>query len=273
MQINPKDIEGLADLHEGDRLFRSALEASRQVPDRLLTILARYIHFNSVFGGGVANLAGEIAVRKEMFLDPGEEISLIRDRSVSVAAAVFAAAVDEFGDTGTVARFTHRVLAQATLKFCAEFFSCTPEDLALLNIVSQEVLWAMRDVEAGYLLNQQVGDEEIFRGIGFHMSSEILADHEFRILDDHLLKHRSDLVEYLKTSPIVVDGDKVPGYRWIQIHTSVEADHFAFAVRAANIALRYYRDQRNVAQAKQWVLQGFARFAEVQRDFLASIAA
>ena len=82
----------------------------------LLSVLGRYIQFNSAFGPGLANLAGEIAARQGLFRDADEPVRILADRAAEVGADFFYAAVDEFDDRATPWRDTHRTLAQATVK-------------------------------------------------------------------------------------------------------------------------------------------------------------
>jgi hypothetical protein len=58
-------------------------------------------------------------------------------------------------------------------------------------------------------------------------------------------------------------------YTWIQLHTTVETDHFEAAVAGANSALKYYVGCASMA--KSWILDGFSRFATVQGQFMRSL--
>jgi hypothetical protein len=100
------------------------------------------------------------------------------------------------------------------------------------------------------------------------MGSEVLADAEFNILDGFLRAKYSDLVEHLKRARVTINAVEVSGYHWIQIHTTVEADHFDAAMVGANLALRYYCGAESPAQIKQWMLDGFRLFATTQSDFM-----
>src|SRR6185295_4655061 len=148
---------------------------------------------NSIFGSGVANLAGEIGARQNLFRDADEPAALIADRSVEVAAPFFFAAIDEFGGAGH--RSTHRTLAQATLKGAGCFLGYDGATLNRLAEPNLRTLTAMDKVRAGYAINQQVGEQELFRAIGFHIGSEVLADEEFNLLDGFLRAEYADLVE------------------------------------------------------------------------------
>src|SRR3990172_8950385 len=83
--------------HRGNEALRAALEAATE-PRRLLTVLGRYVQFNSAFGPGVANLAGEIAARQGLFRDPDEPVRILADRAAEGRARCFFAAPGEGGD-------------------------------------------------------------------------------------------------------------------------------------------------------------------------------
>jgi hypothetical protein len=263
--IQPFDLEPILTTHPGNRALAQALQPIAEGED-LLRALGRYIHFNSTFGGGVANLAGEIAVRQDLFRDPEEAVEILADRSVDVAADIFFAAVDEFDDRATTHRDTHRTLAQATLKAAGAFFGYDTAGLNRVARPNEATLAAIRNVRDGYGVNQVMDAPKIFRAIGFHVSSEILADEEFRVLDGFLRAQHPELVTHLEQTVVAIGGVEHAAYFWIQIHTSVEADHFQSAVQGANRALRYYRGPESQAEVKGWILQGFQEFATVQAE-------
>jgi hypothetical protein len=271
LRIAWSDLEPILKEHAGKRIFASALEQSAANTRELLCVLSRYIHFNSVFGSGVANLAGEIGSRQDLFRDREETVTLLADRSVEVAADVFFAAIDEFGDQNRIRRSTHRTLAQATLKAAGQFFGLSSAELDKIAQPYDATLVAIRRVRDGYRINQTIDEPKMFRAIGFHIASEVLADEEFNILDAYLRGHHPDLVEYLLDTKVPMGDSDNAAYRWVQIHTSVEADHFAAAVRSATQALRYYAGSETQACIKGWVLDGFREFVEVQTAFMESL--
>lgn len=263
--IDRSDLEQVLVSHAGNATFKQALERITTGADILRT-LSCYIYFNSVFGSGVSNLAGEIGSRQHLFREPDEPMEIAADRSVEVAARIFFAAIDEFG--GAAHRSTHRTLAQATLKGIATFLGYEIATLNQLAEPSAHTLTAIAKVQDGYAINQKVNERKLFRAIGFHMGSEVLADEEFNILDGFLRAEYADLVKHLKRSRVAIDDVKVSAYHWIQIHTTVEADHFQSAMVGANLALRYYAGAENPARIKQWIVDGFRAFAATQTDFM-----
>src|SRR5206468_1877450 len=92
-------VHELVTTASGDVKGRAFVEA--KAPERLLSVLGRYIQFNSAFGAGLANLAGEIAARQGLFRDAQEPLRIVADRSAEVASDFFFAAIDEFDDRAT----------------------------------------------------------------------------------------------------------------------------------------------------------------------------
>jgi hypothetical protein len=266
--VTRDDLKPLMSAHRGNETFRQALQQVAH-GDALLSLLGRYVQFNATFGGCVANLAGEIAVRQDLFRDAADPIPIFADRSIEVASDVIAAAIDEFDDRATAHRDTHRTLAQATIRAAGEFFG---KDAAALNALLQPdsaTLSAVSKVHAGYGVNRALQDADILRALGFHAASELLADEEFRFLDQCMRAQFPDLVASLEAAKVLINGDEHAAYYWIHIHTSVEADHFAFALQGANRALAFYAG--SAADAKRWVLEGFAQFADLQTAFMESL--
>lgn len=265
--IQKLDLEPILATHSGTRSFARVLQHIAS-GDELLRALGRYTYFNSVFGSGVANLAGELAARQDLFRDPEEALEIIADRSVEVAADIFFSAIDEFGGHGRIRRTTHRVLAQATLKAAGNFFGYTPARLNHIARLNLNTLATRGRVLDGYGINQVVDKRKLFSAMGFHMGSEVLADEEFRTLDSLLRVKYPELVEYLEKTPVEIDCHRHSAYFWIHIHTSVEADHFESAMKSANRALYYYAGLESRKCIKNWILDGFTAFAAVQTEFM-----
>jgi hypothetical protein len=271
-RLERSDLEPALAAHDGNRALRAAFEAARE-PAALLSVLGRYIQFNSAFGAGVANLAGEIAARQELFRDPEEPVRLLADRAAEVAADFFYAAIDEFDDRLTPWRDTHRTLAQATLKAAAVELGFTPLDIDRLVRIEGPTRESLGQVWEGYGVGRPLDDRRLFQGMGFHTGSEVLADQEFNVIDACLRARRPELVKALETTRVELQGQKHDAYYWIRIHTGVEAEHFDAALRGANRALAYYAGPEDPQAVKAWILEGLARFAGVQAAFMETLAA
>jgi hypothetical protein len=268
--LGREDLQPVLSAHRGNEQLRAALESTRDAP-HLLSVLGRYIQFNSAFGAGLANLAGEIAARQGLFRDSAEPVAILADRAAEVGSDFFYAAVDEFDDRATPWRDTHRTLAQATLKGMGSFFGYRPEQLngvIRLNAATQR---AMAQVWEGYGVGARLEDERLFQAMGFHTGSEVLADQEFVIIDGVFKATRPEMVAALEAMRVEMLGEKHNAYYWVRIHTGVEAEHFDAALRGSNKALRYYAGPNEPAQVKEWILEGFSRFASVQADFMAAL--
>src|SRR5436190_5531290 len=266
--IQPPDLQRLLVSHRGNVTFEQALSRISN-GSALLKTLSSYVYFNSIFACGVVHLTGAIGSRQYLFRDTNEEVTVAADRSIEVAAPIFFASIDEFGGRGPlVGRSTHRTLAQATVKAIGRFFGYDVARLNEITAPTESTLLAVRRVRNGYAMNAEVADEKVFQAIGFHIGSEILADQEFNILDRFLSDRYADLTDQLKHERVRVNSAEVSPYRWIQIHTVVEADHFDAALVGANLALRDYAGPADRAQVKEWILMGFSEFATMQAEFM-----
>ena len=251
VEIQKSDVEHILQAHKGNNIFERALNNATS-DKNLIALLGAYVQFNSVFAPGVASLAGEIGVRQDIFREKTEPIEILGDRSAEVAAKIFFAAIDEYAR-----RITHRMLAQKLLKSLTEGY-----DSAELNAIFSKNFYvrnAMTMVKRGYEVNKQVRDWELFKGMGFHMGSEILADNEFIILNNFLQEHFPGLVKYL---------EEHQSYAWVKIHTTVEAEHFESAVAGANLALKYYCGERSPEEVKHHVVSGLEDFSDIQTRFM-----
>lgn len=269
--ITRDDLAPLLCAHDGQALLRAAFESAAGHPPSLLTTFGRYIQFNSAFGAGVANLAGEIAARQGLFRDADEPVHILADRASEVAADFFFAAIDEFDDRLTTWRDTHRTLAQATLKGMGAHFGYTPEQLNEVLRMGAKTEASLQRVWDGYGVGMRLDDARLFRAMGFHAGSEVLADEEFNVIDAVLRARRPELVAGLEAMKVEILGQKHNAYYWIRIHTSVEAEHFDAALRGANKALRFYAGGDEPAAVRAWILEGFRHFAAVQREFMVAL--
>ena len=271
LQIAREDLQPVLSVHHGTEALKVAVERATQ-PPHLLSVMARYIQFNSAFGPGLANLAGEIAARQGLFRDPAEPVTILADRAAEVATDFFYAAVDEFDDRATPWRDTHRTLAQATLKGMGAFFGYTPaqlNDVLRLNPATDD---AIDGVWEGYGVGAHLEEARLLGAMGFHTGSEILADQEFVVLDRALRERRPDLVAALEGMKVPILGERHNAYYWIRVHTGVEAEHFDAALKGVNNALRFYAGNAPREAVKGWILDGFRSFADVQGAFMAHLA-
>ncbi len=271
IQIAREDLQPVLESHRGNAALEAAFESSAGNEEALVSALGRYIQFNGAFGPGLANLAGEIAARRDLFRDRDEPVRILQDRAADVASDFFHAAVDEFDDRATPWRDTHRTLAQATLKGLGRFFGYEPAQLNDVLRINRGTDAATARVQEGYGLGASLSEERLFHGMGFHTGSEVLADEEFTIIDKVLRARRPDVVKALEAMKVEILGASHNAYYWIFIHTSVEADHFDAAVKGVNKALRFYDGSAPLPIVKGWILDGFRSFADVQQSFMSAL--
>ena len=103
------------------------------------------------------------------------------------------------------------------------------------------------------------------------MASEVLADEEFRILHSYLEAKQADLVAYLKGTEVLINGIGYSPYLWIHVHTIVETSHFGKALAGTNHAIRYYTQQQDRPDVREWIVEGFNGFAAVQTAFMEAL--
>ena len=272
--IELTDLTGRYDFERGRADVAAVITQSAKDPADLFVTLARYGSWNAVFGAGVSALAAKI-VRSQAFADPAEPLFVIADRSVLVASYVFDAARDEFDDRGTVQRDTHRCLCQAFLKGMYNFFEDRGGDTQALTARLTDPPWltSLRArVAIGYGGGTPDDAPSVFRAMGYHLGSELLADSEFSVIDATLEEKVPELVKRLKKTEIPIAGERHNAYLWIRAHSGdgggAEADHFEWAMRGLKIAFGYV--EPSLADALRGeVIAGFEEFARQHDEFFA----
>jgi hypothetical protein len=234
----------------------------------LIRFVHRYTVFNGDFAGGVANLAGAFHVQQELFREPSEPLSPCADRSAEIASYVFFAAEDEYAVRGGGPRWTHRRLGQRLLKHTLEYFDVSPEQFRREFRLTTESLEALRAVKTGYRVNAAHTEAELFDSLGFHIGAELLAHVEFNAIHGHLCAHSPDYVEHLRRIEI---GHGLNAYHWVDLHTSVEGEHFDAAIVAAEKVLEYYAGDRGRDWVARTIVEGFGAFASLQIRFFGAV--
>lgn len=258
---------------------RTLRESFATIPGAV-KFIARYASWNGAFGSGVAGLSSKIGRSRSLFFEPGFPRPL-GDRSVLLASWFFDAARDEFDDRDTPHRDTHRCLAQATLagivEHAIEHGVGELRDPAHLEEVLADPPWLDRlraSVAIGYG-NQSADDRPaIFRAIGFHLGSEMLADREFSVIDAELRAHHPELVAALIARTVTLAGQAHPCYQWIRIHSShggaAEADHFAWALRGVDTAFRFSPEAEH-DRLEAEIREGYLGFARDHEEFFTRV--
>ena len=285
--ITGSDVPGI---DRGDLESRHRFDVSREAVlgalreafatrEGRLRFLGRYTSWNGYFGSAVASLAGAIGRSRAVFLDPEQPVVQVADRSVHVASYFFDAARDEFDDRDTVHRDTHRCLAQAVLQGVMDHDAAQGEPWAVehANQVLQEPTW-LRALSArvahGYGAHGAGTDVELFRAMGYHLGSEVLADEEFSHIDAELRAAEPGLVSFLEGHSVTIGDVPHGAYVWLGIHSghggAVEADHFDWAVGGVLRALRYTPPARRESLREEALL-GFDDFAADHARFFSRV--
>ena len=274
MGITKADLDAASSLAEAQGRSERVITGLGDDPAAWLRFLSRYSTWNRCFGSAVAMLAGRIGRARDAFVDDSE-LPLLNDRSVLVASFFFDAARDEFNDRDTKGvRDTHRCLAQALVK---GFLDLQIEAKALTTTTARalldEPIWLkviQARVFSGYGDGYSAERPFLFRSMGYHLGSEVLADQEFTIIDRTLRKHMPAVVEQLLQRKVRIADEDHTAYQWLRIHSSlgnaVEADHFAWAIKGVEEAFRYSPPAEHAA-LKEEVLAGFVDFSRDQRAF------
>ena len=279
-RITRGEIESLYDVKEVEASVHKAIDFACEGPKKLVRFISRYANLNAWFGSGVASLSGKIGRSRGIFVDPTEPILDIADRSVLVASYFFDAARDEFDDRDTPERDTHRCLAQACIKgMIGYYFDLTkPGISSVVNKMLEQPLWLTGIgslVAAGYGVTSSEQSVDLFRSMGYHLGSEILADFEFSYIDKALRKERYKLVDYLKDSKFTIAGVSHKGYAWIGLHSgegsAKEVDHFNWAVQGVQVALGFVPAEDR-AQLRHQVHLGIQSFVHDHQEFFAMVS-
>jgi hypothetical protein len=198
---------------------------------------------------------------------------------VYVASWFFDAARDEFDDRDTVHRDTHRCLAQSVVQGLVDHDAAhgapwAPEAVDALIAEPDWLVRLMDKVADGYGAHGEESAAVLFRAIGYHLGSEVLADQEFSLIDAELRAAEPELVAWLESHDVTIAGQPHNAYTWIRIHSGhgggAEADHFDWALQGVSRAFRYARDDlRGTARAE--ILAGFDGFAEDHATFFSAV--
>lgn len=280
IEITRSELEKLCSFPNAERAVERALAEACAEPALLVRFLGRYATWNGWFGSGVAALAGKIGRSRALFADASEPILALADRSVLVGSYFFDAARDEFDDRDTAHRDTHRCLAQAMLKGAlAHTARSDPrfDDPEFVNPWLSPPLWLSAlgaRVAQSYGAGTPDDAATVFRAMGYHLGSEVLADKEFSAIDRSLRERQPELVAFLSGFKARIAGEEHVAYQWLRIHSGhgggVEADHFEWATRGARLAFDFVDPALHPALRHQIDL-GFVDFARDHREFFEQV--
>ena len=264
-------FRSLVDFAAVETRVRERLAALNDGP-RVMRFFIDYASWNGCFANGVSALASLIGQQREIFLEPGFARS-VADRSNYIAGFFFDAARDEYDDHINPMRDSHRCMAQASLIGMKDFYRLGD---AALDAAEPPALRQINDgVVAGYTgqaVAAQGATAQCFFAMGFHLGSELLADREFSLIDEHLRAHCNDLVQHLMRNTVTLAGATHRCYAWVGVHSGhgggVEADHFDHAVQGAREAFQYLASGSGESALKALV-EGFRAFDRHHAAFFA----
>jgi len=280
MKLDAAALWDRVDRKAAEAMVDRALEAALGDELLRLRLLARYASWNGFFGSSVASLAGLIGRARGLFADPSEPVTAVADRSVLVGSYFFDAARDEFDDRDTPHRDTHRCLAQALLRGLIDAaHDPRAKDPSFLAEWLREPMWLVAlnaRVGIGYGHGSRGDAPAVFRAMGYHLGSELLADREFSLIDRMMRARCPELVARLEGTAVRIAGQQHVPYAWIRIHSghggSVEADHFEWATRGVRAAFDYTRTADHAPLSEQLFL-GFQDFARDHAEFFTRVGA
>lgn len=260
--VNEATLRGQVDFEAARQRVRDRL-AQLTDGEGLLRFFVHYASWNGHFANGVSALSSLLGNSRNLFCEPGFPRA-VADRSNYIASYFFDAARDEYDDHINPARDSHRCMAQAALISMKDFFGLP--DTVLDEDEPAELVAVNDGVMAGYTGQPALADgraAQAFWAIGYHLGSELLADQEFSLIDEHLRQHQPTLVHHLMRSTVQLAGGTHRCYAWVGVHSGhgggVEADHFDYALEGAHSALRFLVGG-DTAAAVQALHNGFRAF-------------
>jgi hypothetical protein len=260
--VNESTLRALVDFEAARERVRGRMAHWKGGED-LLRFFVHYASWNGHFANGVSALSSLLGNSRNLFREAGFPRA-VADRSNFIASYFFDAARDEYDDHINPARDSHRCMAQAALISMKDFFGLP--DAALEEEEPAELVAVNDGVLEGYTGQPAAAQgraAQAFWGIGYHLGSELLADQEFSLIDEHLRQHQPTLVHHLMRSTVQLAGGTHRCYAWVGVHSGhgggVEADHFDYALEGAHRALRFLVGA-DTAAAVQALKEGFRAF-------------
>ena len=266
--ITLQDFHSWIDIARIDRLMENTCRDAITNPTSLYWFMQRFVRYSRTYSYIVPALASKIG-SSMLFQETGSSNLESADRSMDVAAKVFAASVEEFRDPRT--GVSHRTLSYALLDKIAEYADLSTEEIHHIASLGTWLDDIIPQVEAGYDADPN-NLCSLIEAMGFHAATETIGGHEFSIINSVIFsKQRSDRFgQFIKSSKVKFAESTVSPWYWIVIHgtentVGVEADHSDDAINALNLAVQYTSVSEE--QIIAWAGKGFAKFAHVQETF------
>lgn len=240
-------------------LLRRRLAGLRST-DELVCFLHRFLHFNDALAARVPFLAGLIHLHPELFADPGDIEEFCRRRNARVSAYIAEAANDEYRMT-SAGTLVHQRLSQLFFKAVLEHYAMRGSDFDKAHPMPQAVATLLDEARTRFFDDARL--ETVCRAIGFHVGLEFYADQEFNLVDTYLRHRHEGLMAALLGR---FDGEPA-AYLWMSLHTVVEVGHYRAGLAAVEDAVRFCVPREMAPRVQEWILEGLAAFADLQRRF------
>ncbi|NML44489.1 type IV secretory system conjugative DNA transfer family protein [Ramlibacter sp. G-1-2-2] len=240
-------------------LLQRRLEGIRGT-EELVCFLHRFLHFNDALAARVPFLAGLIHLHPELFADPADVEEFCRRRNACLSAYVAEAANDEYRMTAA-GNLVHQRLSQLFFKAVLGHYALRGPDFDRAHPLPQSVAMLLDEARTLFFADARL--ETVCRAIGFHVGLEFYADQEFNLVDNFLRHQHEGLVAALSAK---FDGEPA-AYLWMSLHTVVEIGHYRAGLAAVADAVRFCVPRDMAPRVQEWILEGLAAFADLQRRF------
>lgn len=266
--ITLQDFYPWIDIARIDSLMENTCRDAIANPKSLYWFMERFVRYSRTYSYIVPALASKIG-SSMLFQETGCSSLECAERSMDVAAKVFAASVEEFCDPRT--GVSHRTLSYALLDKIAQYADLSTEEIKHIASSGSWLDDFIKQVEAGYDADPN-NLCSLIEAMGFHAATETIGGHEFSIINSVIFsQQRSDRFgQFVKNSKVSFPEGTVSPWYWIVIHgtentAGVEADHSDDAINALNLAVQYTSVPEE--QIIAWAGKGVAKFAHVQEKF------
>ncbi|MCC5654582.1 hypothetical protein LC609_33370 [Nostoc sp. XA013] len=266
--IKLQDFHPWIDIARIDRLMENTCRDAITNPRSQYLFMQRFVHYSRTYSYIVPALASKIG-SSMLFQQTGCSTLECGERSMDIAAKVFAASIEEFRDPRT--GVSHRTLSYALLDKLAQYADLSTPEIHQIASLGTWLDDFVQQVEAGYDADP-TNLCSLIEAMGFHAATETIGGHEFSIINSVIFSgQRSERFgQFIKSTKVRFPEGTVSPWYWIVIHgtvntAGVEADHSDDAINALNLAVQYTSVPEE--QIIAWAGKGVAKFAHVQETF------
>lgn len=266
--ITLQDFLPWIDIARIDSLMENTCKDAITNSRTLYWFMQRFVRYSRTYSYVVPALASKIG-SSLLFQETGCSTLECGERSMDVAAKVFAASIEEFCDPRT--GVSHRTLSYALLDKLAQYADLSTQEIHQIASLGTWLNDILLQVEAGYDADP-TNLSSLIEAMGFHAATETIGGHEFSIINSVIFskQRRDHFGQFIKSNKVKFSECSVSPWYWIVIHgtentVGVEADHSDEAINALNLAVQYTSVSEE--QIIAWAGKGVAKFAHVQETF------